>query len=93
MKREGLPWRLATALACCLCGTALGLAFGLLFWRLYLLEEGAAVEDALKGHVEDAISSLWGLLVLGAVVGSCVGACWGFSKASTAKRPPGTMPP
>ena len=57
---------------------AIGVAFGAAFWTLYHISQGN-LSQAIKGNVEDAISTLQGLVYLGALVGAGIGLLHGLA--------------
>ena len=87
MKTDGelstRSWK--TVLARVILDIAIGIAIGASFWALEYHSQGNLLE-AIKGNVEDAISTLHGLMILGGFVGGIVGLVHGFAGVEQRKN-------
>jgi hypothetical protein len=67
-------------------GIFVGVVFGTLFWWIDLTISGKRIEEALRGQVEDAISTLQAMILLGCLVGGPIGLVWGWGSAAICRQ-------
>jgi hypothetical protein len=65
---------------------AIGITFGVAFWTFYYISQGN-LAHAIQGNVEDAISTLHGLVYLGGLVGSGIGILHGLAMMAAFQNP------
>jgi hypothetical protein len=78
-----VPWK--TVLGRVILDTAIGITIGASFWTLGYSLKGKLLE-AIKGNVEDAISILQALVIVGGFVGGIVGLAHGLAMLERLKK-------